>query len=118
MSTATPDDVRGVIATDLSDSDIQSYLDDAEFEARAAINDYDTQLTTEEKSQLEKYYGALLIRTLRDKAITSTSRETASVSYEGDTVSLNALRQHVDDRDPSSTLAYNVDNSRYVNSGP
>lgn len=118
MSTATPDDVRGVIATDLSDSDIQGYLDDAEFDAEQAISDYNTTLTTDEKTQLEKYYAALLIRELRDKPISSTSRETASVSYEGDTLSITALRRKVDARDPSGELAYNSDTSRYVNSGP
>lgn len=116
MSTATPDDVRGVIATDLSDSEIQAYLDDAEFEADAAITDYDTTQTTEEKTQLEKYLAALKVREWRDKAISSASRETASVSYEGPT--LAALRKAVEKRDPSGTLAYNTDSSRYVNSGP
>lgn len=119
MSTATPSDVNAVIATDLSDSEIQAYLDDAEYEAQQAITDYQTALTSEERTQLEKYYAALLIRTLRDKPISSGSRETASVSYEGDgALSVNALRQRVDARDPSGTLAYNVDSSRYVSSGP
>jgi hypothetical protein len=118
MSTASPDDVRGVIATDLSDSEIQSYLDDAEFDAKDAITNYDTSLTTDEKTQLEKYYAALLVRELRDKPITSGSRETASVSYEGDALSITALRRKVDARDPSGELAYNTDSNRYVNSGP
>jgi DNA polymerase III delta prime subunit len=118
MSTATPDDVRGVIATDLTDSEIQAYLDDAEYDADNAITDYDTALTSTDRTQLEKYYAALLIRQLRDKAIQSTSRETASVSYEGSAPSISALQHKVDERDPSGTLAYNVDSSRYVNSGP
>ena len=118
MSTATPDDVRGVIPIDLEDPEIQAYLDDAEFQANAAIDDYNTTPTTDEKTQLEKYYAALLIRELRDKPISSTSRETASVSYEGDTLSITALRRKVDARDPSGELAYNSDTNRYVNSGP
>jgi len=116
MSTATPGDVRGVIATDLSDSELQSYLDDAEFEAQDAITDYDTILTEVERTQLEKYLAALKVREWRDKAISSASRETASIDYEGPT--LGALRKAVEKRDPSGTLAYNVDSSRYVNSGP
>jgi len=116
MSTATPSDVRGVISTDLTDSDIQNYLDDAEFEASQSISNYANSLTEAEKTQLEKYLASLLIRTLRDKAISSTSRETASVSYEG--MSISELRNAVDQRDPSGTLAYNTDSSRYVNSGP
>jgi len=58
----------------------------------------------------------LKVREWREKAISSTSRETASVSYEGPT--LAALKRAVDKRDPSDTLAYNVDQDRYVNSGP
>lgn len=116
MSTATPTDLRGVIATDLSDSDIQNYLDDAEFEASQAIKDYQNELSTEEKTQLEKYYGALLIRTLADKAVQSTSRETASVSYEGDAPSISELRSKVDQRDPSGELAHQKDTNRYIGS--
>lgn len=118
MSTADPTDVQGVISTSLSTSEIQNYLDDAEFEASQAITDYTTTLDTEERRQLEKYYAALLIRQLRDKPISSGSRETASVSYEGDAPTLGELQQAVDARDPSGELAYNTDSSRYVNSGP
>jgi hypothetical protein len=118
MSTAQPSDVDlesgGVIATDLTDTQIQSYIDDAAFEAEAAIDNYSTDFTTEEKRQLEKYYAALLIRTLADKAISSTSRETASVSYEGMTTA--ELRRAVDQRDPTGTLATQRDRSRYVGS--
>jgi len=122
VATATPDDVDlesgGVIATDLTDPQIQSYIDDAEFEASQAIANYDTALTTEEKRQLEKYLAALLIRTLSDKAISSTSRETASVSYEGGGMSTMELRKKVSQRDPSGTLASSVlrDTDRYVSS--
>ena len=131
MATATADDVRldgngGVIAvadpndadvdSGLTDADIEGYLTDAEFEAGQAISDYD-EWSTERKTQLEKYYAALLIRTLSDKAISSTSRETASVTYEGGgNLSVDQLRQKVDARDPSNTLAYNTDTNRYVGS--
>ena len=124
MATATADDVRledgnaGVIATDLSDAEIEGYLDDAEYEAQAAIANYDTALSTEDKRQLEKYLAALLIRTISDKAISSTSRETASVSYEGGGMTTMELRKKVSQRDPSGSLASNVlrDTSRYVSS--
>jgi len=115
MSTATPTDVRGVIATSLDDSEVQNYLDDAEYEAKQAINGYD-DLATEDKEQLEKYYAALLIRTLADKGIESTSRETASLSYEGDGLTTKQLRSKVDQRDPSGELAYPKDTDRYVGS--
>jgi len=104
MSTATPSDVDGVIDTSLSDSEVQSKLDDAEFEAEQAIDDYQNALSASEKRQLEKYLAALLIRQTKEKGITSESRETASLSYE-DTMSVNNLRTAVQKRDPSGTLA-------------
>lgn len=115
MATATVSDIRGVIATDLSDSDLQNYLDDAQYEASQSIDDYSNK-STEFKTQLEKYYAALLVRTLRDKAVASTSRETASVNYEGDMLSVSELRSKVDQRDPSGELAYQTDTDRYVGS--
>lgn len=119
MATAQPSDVilsdgsAGVIATDLSDPEVQGYIDDAAYEAGRAINDYD-DWDAEDKRQLEKYVAATRIRELADKAISSTSRETASVDYEG--MSLSALRREVEKRDPSGTLAYQTDTDRYVGS--
>jgi len=104
MSTATPGDVDGVINTSLSDSEVQSKLDDAEFEAEQAIDDYQNTLSTSEKRQLEKYLAALRIRSTKEKGITSESRETATFSYEG-VMSVNRLRTAVQKRDPSGTLA-------------
>lgn len=111
---ATPAGVKGVIPTDLSDSKITGYLEDAAFEASQAIQDYTSTLSETERAQLEKYYAALLVRTLRDKPVSSTSRETASVDYEGSTITVRELREKVDSRDPSGTLAYNVDSDRHV----
>jgi hypothetical protein len=116
MPEATTDDVRGVINTELSDSEIDNFLNDAEFEAEQAISNYSTDLTTTEQSQLEKYLAALRIRETKDRSISNTSRETASVSYEG--MELSALRKEVEKRDPSGTLANRTDQDRYVNSGP
>jgi len=117
VATATPDDVDldggGIIATDLTDAQITSFIEDAAYQATQAISGY-TDWDTEDKKQLEKYYAALLIRENADRAITSTSRETASVSYEG--MSLNALRRAVDQRDPSGTLGTQRDTNRYVGS--
>jgi len=121
MATATADDVRledgnaGVIATDLSDAEIEGYIDDAAFEASQAIVDYE-DWSAERKRQLEKYLASLRIRTLSDKAVSSTSRETASVSYEGGGMSISELRTQVNRRDPTGTLATNTDASRYVGS--
>jgi len=117
VATATPDDVDaeggGVIATDLTDAQIQSYIDDAAFEAGQAITDYEDR-DGEFKTQLEKYLAALKIRLFADRAIDSTSRETASVSYEG--MSTAELRRAVDQRDPTDTLATQRDTDRYVGS--
>ena len=117
--TAVPDDVDleggGVIATDLTDAQLQSYIDDAAYEAGAVIADYD-EWDEEDKRQLEKYLAALKVRTLSDKAVSSTSRETASVSYEGGGMSTSELRTQVNRRDPTGTLASNTDSSRYVGS--
>jgi len=78
MSTADPSDVDpGVISTDLDNTAIQSFLDDAEFEARRAINQYD-EWDSERKTQLEKYLAALRIRQVADKGISSASRETGA----------------------------------------
>lgn len=116
-ATASTSDVEGVIDVDLSNSTttISGFLEDAAYDADQAITDY-TNKSTEDKIQLEKYLASLYIREWVDRAIDSTSRETASVSYEGP--SLSALRRQVDRRDPSGTLANRTDASRYVNSGP
>ncbi len=114
MSTADPSDVDpGVISTDLDNTAIQSFLDDAEFEARRAINQYD-EWDSERKTQLEKYLAALRIRQVAGKGISSASRETGSITYEGS--SLQALREQVNRRDPSGTLATMSDTNRYVGS--
>jgi len=115
-STASPSDVQAVISTSLSDTDIQRYLDDAAYEAGNANTGY-SEWDAEEKKQLEKYLAALKIRSYRDKAVGSTSRETASVNYEGgDNLTVSQLRHEVDKRDPSGTLARERDTSRYVGS--
>lgn len=109
--TASASDVKGVIETDLSDADIKNFIDDAAYEADQQITNY-TNKSTDFKTQLEKYYAALLIRQLKDKAIEQTSRETASVSYEG--MSLSALKREVRRRDPSNSLANMVDKDRNI----
>mgnify|MGYP000353097756 CR=1 FL=1 len=128
MPTATADDVRldgngGVIAVadpsepgvdyGLTDADIDGYIDDAAFEAAQANSDY-SEWSTERQRQLEKYLAALKIRENVDKPISSTSRETASVSYES--MTLPALKREVNKRDPSGQLAYLKDTNRYTGS--
>jgi len=117
MSTASPSDVKAVIDTTLSDSEIQNFLDDAEFEAKDAIQNYDTDLTTTEKTQLEKYLAALLIRTTKEKDTTSESAGNRSLNYEN-VMSVEELRAAVSKRDPSDSLAVRIvkDGNRYINS--
>jgi len=111
---ATASDVEGVIDVDLTDSttSISGFIDDAAFEAEQNISDYQNSLSSEEKVQLEKYVAAMKIREWVDRAASSVSRETASMSYEGP--SLASLRRDVDKRDPSGTLANHTDTDRYV----
>jgi len=119
MATAQASDVRlednnaGVIATELSDDEIDGYIDDVAYEASQAISGY-SDWDAEDKRQLEKYAAALRVRMFADRALNSTSRETASVDYEG--MSTQELRRAVDRRDPSNTLASQTDTNRYVGS--
>lgn len=112
MPTATADDVKGVIPTDLSDADIENYLDDAQF-ANEQANDVDEMSTTEIR-QLEKYLAALYIVQSKDRPIDQGSKESASITYGGDTVAW--LQSMVNERDPSGSLAYQRDTNRHVNS--
>lgn len=117
MSTADPSDVNGVIDTSLTTDEIQNFLDDAEFEATQAIDDYNTVLTADERTQLEKYLAALFIRQFKEKGIDSQSGESRSINYES-TISVSELQSAVDARDPSGTLATSVlrDSDRYIGS--
>lgn len=113
MSTATPADVRNVIATDLTNSDIQPFLDDASAEIDEEV---ETDLSTSKETRLEKYYAAYLIRAVRDRSISSASRQSADVDYEGS--SLDELRRQVQRLDPSGALArtVRVDTDRHISS--
>lgn len=112
MSTAVPDDVRGVIPTDLDDAAIQNYLDDAEFE-NEQVNDT-SGMSSEQIIQIEKYLAALSIAQSKDRPIDRGSKESASVTYGGDTIAW--LKEQLDKRDPSGELAYNRDTNRYTSS--
>ena len=105
-----PTDVRGILETKLSDADIDTILDDAEFDATQA-NDINAMSTTEVQ-QLEKYLAALKIVQSKDPRVTSERIGDAQFTYDGSTVTW--LRREVNRRDPSGTLAYNRDVSRTV----
>lgn len=112
MSTATPSNVRGVISTDLSDSDIQNYLDDAQFDNEQA-NDT-SAMSTEQITQIEKYLAALKIAQSKDRPIDQGSKESVSISYGGDTIAW--LKTELNKKDPSGSLAYQRDTDRFVTS--
>lgn len=114
MSTATPSDVKGVIETNLSDSDIQNYLDDASFDVDHHV---DESLTTAHRTQLEKHLAALKIVQAKEPATESESVGDVTLNYDGSTVEW--LKGQVTDLDPSGKLAGNVrrDTDRYVTSG-
>jgi hypothetical protein len=107
MPTATPDDVEGVIDTALDSGEITNYLEDAEFEARQAIEGYGDELSTTEKTQLEKYLAALRIVETKDRRVSEDSVGDSSMTYEASTV--KNLRSQVHARDPSNSLAYTTD---------
>lgn len=107
-----PSDVKGVIDTDLSDSDINSKLDDAEFDTEQA-NDT-SAMSTMEIQQLEKYLAALKIVESKDPRARQESVGDWSATYDGSTVVW--LKREVDRRDPSGTLAHQRDTDRHVTS--
>lgn len=110
-STASPNDVQDVIETDLSLSQIQAVLDDAVFDIDQAVSE---TLTTEHRTQLEKYLAALKIRQSKDRSFDEGEDESTRISYAGDEIQW--LRGEVDKRDPSGTLASHIirDTDRHV----
>lgn len=114
MSTATPANVKDLISTDLSNSKIQAYLDDAATE-NELVNDVSEQ-STELTRLIEERYAAFLIRAVRERAKSDLSQESASVSYDGS--SLEELRRLVQRVDPSGELASSVirDTDRFTTS--
>lgn len=100
MPEATPDDVRGVIDTDLLDPPINDYLADAAF----AINHHvDMALETPHRRQLEKYLAAFYIVQSKDRSYAKASEGRGTLEHEGDTVAW--LRERVQSLDPSGMLA-------------
>jgi len=115
MPTANPDDVRGVIESDLDDSEIRDKIDDAEFDARDAIDEYDEELDAEHRRQLEKYLAALYIVETEDRRAKQWSGDSLSMTYDGSPV--KRLKSQVQKRDPSDTLASNTkQDSRNISS--
>lgn len=97
---ADPDDVRGVIATDLDDDALNSKLDDAAFRNWRANNT--DEMIDPLRERIEKNLAAYLIRATRDRDVQSGSRQSAQLKYDGS--ALDELRRTVRDLDPSGEL--------------
>lgn len=106
MPEATPSDVRAVMETDLDDARVSAYLEDAEFDARDAIDDYTQELDAEHRRQLEKYLAALYIVETEDRRAKQWSGDSLSMTYDGSPI--KRLKAQVQKRDPSDKLASNT----------
>lgn len=97
---ATPADVRAIIATDLDDPQIGSFLSDAAA-ANADANDIG-EMSDSLRTRIEKYYASFLIRSFRDRDASKAKRKSVNISYEGSAV--EALKAKVRALDPSGEL--------------
>lgn len=107
-------DVRDVISTEATDTQIEAKLDDAEFEIDHSV---EADLDTEHRQQLEKYLAALNIRLTIDRAIESGTGASTRIDFDGSEV--DWLRSKVEDLDPSGELgggAIRRDRDRHVTS--
>jgi len=102
MPEASPSDVRNVMDPGLSDSRISGFIEDAEYDARQEIGDYD-DLDAKQKKQLEKYLAALYIIGGPDRRASDFSGDSVSIEYDGSP--LRWLKSQVRKRDPSNSLA-------------
>jgi len=114
MPTASPSDVRGVIDTSLSDSEISTKLNDAEYR-NEKYNDV-SALSSADLKQIEKYLAALLIRETKDRPISQGTEGSGQVSFQG--MPTRTLRARLDEVDPSGELAASVirDDDRHISS--
>ena len=77
MAKIAPADVKPIIDTDLSDSDIQQFIDDA--------YDIITSIFSKDKPVLQRWLAAHLIATTRTRQIDEGEAGPASVKYAGKT---------------------------------
>lgn len=114
MPTASASDVRGVVDTDLTTSEIDSFLADAQFDNERA-NDV-SAMSTDHIRQLEKHLAALKIRLTKDRSIDSGTGASTRIDFDGSQVDF--LRSKVDKLDPSGTLSGGLrrDTDRHITS--
>jgi hypothetical protein len=111
-ATASPDDVRELIATDRSRTELSAVIDRAH-EKHAQVNDPESLSETVNKN-VESYLAALILAGNRDRAVTSEQLAAVQKSYDGSTVAW--LKRELDFWDPSGQLAFQRETARYVGS--
>lgn len=116
-ATTTPADVKRYVETDLTDSEVYDYIDDAEDEALMynAVEDF----RDGELDRLVKFYSALLIEERADaggdvKTMSQGSRSVAFTTEREDRNPVGWLRTRVRANDPSGQLLEGRNNSRHV----
>jgi hypothetical protein len=77
MAKISVDDVKAIIETDLTDTDIQAYVDDA--------YDVITSIFSNDKPVLQRWLAAHLIATSRERQIDKGAAGPASATYAGQT---------------------------------
>lgn len=101
VATTTPDDVRRYVDTDLSDADVQAYIDDAEAEA-LTFND-ESDFAAGQLDRLVMFYAAYLIGSPGGTESTRLKEGSKSVTIKSaDGLSFLSLR--VQKTDPSGLL--------------
>lgn len=95
-TTASPSDVKSVINTGLSDSDIQESLDYAQ-ELNQEYNDESNQSSVQTKN-IERWGAIVNIRQYKERMVTQESTGGSSASYEGNDLqhARTQLRQWLD----------------------
>ena len=114
MPTATVSDVTDVIATSLSDSDIQASIDYAA-ERNADAYDTSNQSTVQTKN-IERWLAVINIRESKDPAVEEDSVGDSATVYAGD--ELAHARSQLSQWEPGTTLSSTVvrDTNRHVTS--
>lgn len=114
MSEATPDDVRNVIETSLSDAEIQAKLDLAK-EDNERVNDTEQMDITQIRRIEELLASIKILSTTRERSTNQQSVGNASKSYE--VGQIEQLRAELSQWDPSGTLGSRVirDSDRSIN---
>lgn len=114
MATATVSDVREVVDTDLSDSDISNALSYAQ-ERNEDVNNAGSQSSTTTKN-IERFLAAIHIREALEPSILEDSVGDSSLEYESREIQW--LRSQLNEWDPSNTLAKQIlrDTDRYTGS--